>query len=193
VTLPLALPTGARGRALAAAITLLAAALLWLALVAPMLGWYAERQARLGQQRVLAQRMEAMLATLPALRRIAQDAAATATPAGAVLEGATDQVAAATLQQKLDELARASDVRIGSAEVLPAEAAGAWRAISVRVEVRAPWPALVALLAAIAGSPTPMVVDAVQLQGPPRAEHEPDLIEAHFTVTAYRDDKAAPS
>jgi general secretion pathway protein M len=96
-------------------------------------------------------------------------------------------VAAANLQQSLDDLAKAVGVRVASAETLPAEAAGTWQAIPVRVTLTASWPALVQLLKSIATAPTTMVVDNLQLRPPPPGSRDPErLIETAFSVTSWR-------
>jgi general secretion pathway protein M len=181
------LPDGPRGRALAAGVTLAGVALLWPALAAPLLDWHAGRQETLQRQAMLMARMEDLAAALPALRREAAAARAAPGRAAAALEGGSDAVAAAALEQSLDELAAGTGLRIGSAETLPAEPAGAWQAITIRVTVTASWPPLVRLLEAIAAAPTAMVVDNLQLRPPPRSSRDPDWpIDAGFNVTAWR-------
>ncbi len=125
--------------------------------------------------------------TLPAMRRQAASAADTGRQPGTLLAGATDALAAAKLQQTLDELAAAAGVRIGSQEILPVQADGEFRAIAVRVTLNAPWRAVVALLQAMAKADVPMMADEMQLRGPPTNTHDPNLpVDASFTVTAYR-------
>lgn len=180
------LPEGPRGRALAIGFTLAAAALLWFGLAAPVLEWDASRQAMLERQSVLRDRMRGLAAAVPTLRRDAE-AARDDRSAEAALEGTSDAVAAATLQQTLDDLAKTAGVRIGSAETLPSEQAGAWQAITVRVTLTASWTPLVHLLQSVAAAPTAMVVDNLQLRGPPRDSRDPDRpIDAAFSVTAWR-------
>lgn len=179
--------SGRKGQALALALTLLLAAIAWLGVVAPLANWYADRAERLRRQMALAHRMAALVETLPALRDAAGRAAESGHQPGALLAGATDPLAAALLQQKLDAMATAAGVRIGSEEILPAQAAGEFRAIAVRVTLTAPWRAVVALLEAMATADVPMMADELQLRGPPRGAKDPELpIEANLTVVAYR-------
>ncbi len=185
------LPDGRKGQALALALTGLAAAVAWFGVVAPALDWYADRDASLRRALAMRHRMAALVETLPALRAAAEDAAETGVQPGALLAGATDPLAAAALQQKLDELAAAAGVRIGSEEILPARADGDFRAIAVRVTLTAPWRAFVGLLVAIAKSDVPMATDELQVRGPPGSTRDPDLpVDATFTATAYRAAKA---
>jgi general secretion pathway protein M len=182
-----ALPSGPKGRALAVGLAMLAIVIAWLGLVAPLLDWYADREEVLRRQRALAHRMSAMVETLPALRDAATEAAESGRQPGTLLAGATDALAAATLQQKLDELATASGVRIGSEEILPVQATGDFRAIAVRVTLTAPWRAVVALLEGMAKADVPMMADEMQLRGPAANSRDTDQpVDANFTVTAYR-------
>lgn len=181
------LPSGPRGQALALGVTLVAAAILWLGIIAPLLEVFDDRAETLRRQTAMADRMAALIQTLPALQQQAAAAVASGRQTDAMLPGASDALAAAALQQKLDELATASDVRMGSQEILPAQASDGFRAIAVRVTTNAPWRSLVALFLALAQSETPMVADELALRGPLANIHDPDLpVDASFTVTSYR-------
>jgi general secretion pathway protein M len=183
----MSLPEGARGRLLAVAVLIAALDVLWLGVAQPLLDWHAGRAAQLDRESALLRRMQVLTAALPSLRQAAEAARQGPDQASAALEGATDAIAAATLQQSLDELAGGAGVRIGSVETLPAEAAGAWQAITVRVTVTAAWPPLIGLLQAIAGAPVAMQVDTLQLRPPPRNSRGAEWpIDAAFTVTAWR-------
>jgi type II secretory pathway component PulM len=188
------LPDGPRGQAMALGIAALGAALLWPGLAAPAFDWYADRAETLQREQATAARMAAQVRTLPELRGRAAELAGQA-HRDALLEGATDGVAAAALQEMLEHMAAASGTRIASAEPLPAErAAGDLRAISVRITVNAPFKAVVGLLAAIADADTPMLVDNLQLRASPMplgAEAERQM-EASFSVTAWRAGETAP-
>jgi hypothetical protein len=186
-----ALPTGRRGQALAVGVTLLAAAAAWSGIAAPLLDEWQDRAERLRRQQALEQRMEALAATLPVLREQAAGAVAAGRQSGAMLPGSSDPLAAAALQQALDAQAAASGVRIASEEILPPQAAGAFRAIAVRVTATAPYGSLVALLLALAQAKIPMIADDIALRGPPANVRDDGLpVTANFTVTAYR--PAAP-
>lgn len=191
----LALPEGPRGQALALGVTVLMAALAWFGMVAPALEWYADRTETLNRQHALARRMAALVATLPALRREAEGAGKAADDAEPLLSGASDAVAAALLQQRIDELAAAAGVRPGSEEILPAQPAGDLRAIAVRVTLNAPWKSLVGLLLALGRADIPMIAEDVQVRGlPAYAARGTDAgarvadapVDASFTVTSFR-------
>lgn len=180
------LPGGQRGRMLAVALLAVLLGLAWIALGAPLLAWHGERAERLATRQALAQRMEAVAATLPALRREA--AGETAGPqAQALVEGGSDAIAGAALQTHLGGLASRAGMALSSAEVLPAEAAGSYRRIRLRVSVNGPWPELVRLLQEIAQSTPRILVDDVQMQaGMSVTAGTAQPVGATFTVTAFR-------
>jgi general secretion pathway protein M len=196
----LALPSGPRGRALAVAIAVLGAASVWAGAVAPVLDWYGERAELLRRQSAIAYRMALLVETLPALRREALlgNNAASAGGAGraqdraaALLTGATDTIAAAALQQRIDDLAATAGVRVGSREILPGQPDGDLRAIGIRMTVTAPYRSLVGLLLALARSDTPMVADEIQVRGPGGNVRDAQLpVDASMTVTSFRAGKA---
>lgn len=186
------LPTGPRGQMLALGVTLIGAALLWLGAIAPLLDWYGEREEALRQKAAAARRMAGLVELLPQLRdRAPKPNGGDADPAS-FLGGATDAIAAAALQQRIDELAATAGVHIGSEEILPGQADGAFRAIAVRLSVNAPYPALVDWLTALAGSNLPMVTDDLQLRAQvlgrnPMERGQPDApVDASLTVTSWR-------
>jgi hypothetical protein len=180
---------------------LLAAVAFWLGTVAPIIGWYGDRAEVLRRQRAIAHRMASLVETLPALRRQAATAdgaaprsgGATADASVALLTGANDPVAAASLQQRIEELAGQAGVRVGSEEILPGQAEGDLRAIAVRLTLTAPFRSFVALLLTLSRSETPMVVDELLLRGPPGKTGDDDLpVDVSMTVTSFRSVKNDP-
>lgn len=181
------LPTGRAGRTLAAGLTVLALTLLWLGVVAPALAWYAERGERLAGRTALAARMQALADNLPALQQQAARLTASGPAGQALLGGATDAIAGATLQEAVQDIATRAGVTVSSAEVLPAEPIGRYRRIGLKVTLSAPWPLTTALLAAIAQSVPQMMVADLTMQrsvGVSAAESRP--VQAAFTVFAMQ-------
>ena len=185
---PLDLPTGRRGRLLALGITLAVLGALWAGVAAPLVEWHALRAEQVQARRALARRMAEIAETLPELRDQARLATASGrAPGEATLDGASDAIAAAALQGRLQDMAARAGAPLSSAEALPGEAAGAWRRIGVRVSVNAPWPAVVRLLQAVGAASPRMLVDDLQLRAPPlllRTGTRP--MDAGFTVFAFR-------
>jgi general secretion pathway protein M len=192
----LALPAGTRGQGLALGLTLLAAAVIWIGVIAPIWGWYDDRAELLRRQSAIAHRMASLVESLPALRRQiasmagAGDATLNNDPA-VLLTGTSDPVAAASLQQRIEDLAAQAGVQIASEEILPGQAEGDLRAIAVRLTLTAPFRSLVAMFLALSRSETPMVVDELLLRGPPARPGENELpVDVSLTVTSWRSAKA---
>ncbi|HYZ64856.1 MAG TPA: type II secretion system protein GspM [Acetobacteraceae bacterium] len=157
------LPEGARGRVLALLLLLVVVAGAWTVVAQPLLDWYAARADRLSLQEALARRMGQVAAELPALRRL-ESGTEVAAPVS-VLDGATDAVAGATLQQLLQSIAADAGATLASMEVLQGEQLAGYRRIGVRLAVAAPWPVVVKLLDAITGGSPRMLVNDLQIQG----------------------------
>nr|WP_280855587.1 type II secretion system protein GspM [Pararoseomonas indoligenes] len=185
------MPTGTRGRVLALGITVLLLAAVWLGAVAPLLDWHAARSERLAQRTALAARMAAVAETLPRLR---QEAVAVGGAPPALLEGTSDSLAGAALQSQVQEMASRAGITLGSAELLPAEAAGRYRRLSLRLSVNGSWPALIALLQALEEGTPRMLVDELQVRDAPSiAPGAGRPVAASLTVIAFRAGGEAPA
>jgi hypothetical protein len=170
--------------------------LVWIGLAAPLLDWYDDRSELLRRQQAMARRMTSLVATLPDL----EHEASTLSPnSGADAEGATagllpgvsDALAAASLQQRIDELAAKAGVRVASEEILPTQNDGDLRAISVRLTVTARYSAAVGFLLALTQSDVPIVVEELMMRGSPGKPTTGEApVDASLTVTSYRSTKA---
>jgi general secretion pathway protein M len=179
------LPTGRNGQLLAAALALVALLVVWLGVIAPVLDWYGARANRIAELRSRAARETALIATLPALREAASQAAKT--PARAVLNGATDSIAGAELQEQVQSMATSANAQLTSIETLPAEQVGNYRRIGVRVELNALLPVVVELLKSIEEAEPSMMVDDMHLTATPVGPVAVTLpLDAAFTVYAFR-------
>ena len=182
-----ALPEGRAGQAVTVALLGAVVLAAWVAVGVPALSWYAESAEALQQRTALAQRMEQVAATLPELQRQAPDAAASAVPGGALLPGATDALAGAALQQRVQDLASRSGAVLASTEALPSEPSGAQRRISLRVALTATWPVFIELLRVLGDGAPQLLVDDVQLrvlsQSTPDGETP---LDASFVVLGMR-------
>lgn len=156
------LPEGTRGRVLAVLLLVTVLASIWAGIVSPLADWYAARAGRLETDATLARRMGQIAAELPDLRARASGAAGPAPVT--VLEGASDAVAGASLQQRLQQIGASAGATLASTEVLPGEQLGAYRRIGVRLSVTAPWPVVVHLLDEITGGSPRMLVNDLQIQ-----------------------------
>jgi general secretion pathway protein M len=184
------LPTGRKGQALALALTALALVLILWGAVLPARDWYLAQAERLAQQQALAMRMARIAAALPALR--AQEAAApeAAVPV-ALLQGETDSIAAANLQERLQALAATAGTSLSSVEMLPVdrpsnEPAESDRAIRLRIMLNAPWASLMKFLDVIEAGPPLMLIDDVRLEGVRLLLHDSPPLQTSLTVTGFR-------
>ncbi|HVE20515.1 MAG TPA: type II secretion system protein GspM [Acidocella sp.] len=185
--LHLRLPDGRRGQILALGIGLAALLLLWVALLAPLFGWYQERADELAQQRVLAVRMQALAREIPTLRAaVAAQGPDQGGPA-LLLQGDSDAIAGANLQSALQDLATRSGTSLDSAALAPVQAQGPLRKLGLQVSLTASWPALISFLASIETASPRMIVGGLSLSnaGPPDAGGAPP-VQASFTVSAFR-------
>jgi general secretion pathway protein M len=186
------LPSGRWGQVLAVALAGSVAGALWFGIANPLILWHSHRAELIAERRALARHMAAVVASLPDLQR---QAAATAggPPARALLDGAADPIAGATLQGLVQDMADKSGVSVTSTEMLPASQVGAYRRIGLRVSVYAPrWSTIVHLLQSIDRAMPRMLVDDLQIHGlPARREGDGPPVDASFTVFAFR--AATPS
>lgn len=107
------LPEGVRGRVLAVI------GAVWAGVAVPLTDWYHDRTDAIDRQAVLARRMTQIAGELPTLRQ--RVASTQATTPVAVLEGASDAVAGAALQTRLQQIASGIGASLASTEVLPGE------------------------------------------------------------------------
>jgi len=158
-----ALPTGRRGRLLALAILLLAVGAAYLVIAAPLLGLYADRNALIEQRRNLAPRLGATAAELPVLRAQAAQLRATGNTKKVTLEGASDAIASANLQSRIEGIASSVGATVSSTESLPAETIGDYRRIGLRLVLSGEYETLMRLLAALETATPPLIIDNLQI------------------------------
>ena len=182
-----ALPEGRRGQAVAVGLLLLCLGLLWIVVAAPLVALHEERAEAIAGRRALAARMAQLAATLPDLRAQAASVQAVGPAQSALLGGATDAVAGATLQQLVLDLAVQAGATPSSTETLAAESVGAYRRVGVRIALTAPWPVLVRLLQAAAEATPGLLVNDLQIRGSRLLVRPADVpLDALMTVSAFR-------
>jgi general secretion pathway protein M len=182
-----ALPTGRRGQVLALALTLLVGALLWIAIVNPLTGWYALRAETLQQRRALVSREVELVKTLPELQKIGFDTESRPLPL-AVLSGDTDAYASASLQGLMQDMAGNMGATLNSIGTLPGTPVGAYQRIGLRVTMTATWQVFIQFLHSIEAATPQMLVDDLSLHSSVMTlASSADLpIQASFTVVAFR-------
>ncbi len=185
------LPTGRDGKLLAIGILVVALGLVWLALVGPLIGWYADRDQALQQRIQYAARMAAIAAQYPAARAAARAAQEQAAPSEMILSGDSDPIAGAALESLIDGLTHDSGATLISTESLPAVQDGGFRRIGLHVTARASWARLIQLLAAIERAEPRMSIGNLQIQAGPLGGPE-QLLDMSLSVTAFRAGTAPP-
>lgn len=181
------LPEGRLGQLAAIGVTLAGAALLWLLIAAPIIGWYQTREDDLAQAQRVAARLIALDREIPALHKAVGAAGLQDASAQLLLPGGSDAVAGANLQSALQSLATNAGTSLDSSELLPAQQTGALRRIGMQVSVTASYPVVIALLQAIATARPRMIVNSLSLDNTADAvsSQEPSM-EADFTVIGFR-------
>lgn len=159
------MPTGRRGRFLALGLLVAVLAGLYLLIAVPLLDLYARRAATIETQRMLLPRLAAAASELPGLRAQVTRLKAAARTRKITLDGASDAIAAANLQSRIDALANSVGATIGSTESLPASTLGPYRRIGLRFVLSGPYQPMVRLLAKIETATPPLVVDNLQIHG----------------------------
>ena len=187
-----ALPIGWRGQAMALSLLLLMLGLVYVLLAVPLQDLYADRAVRLETRQALLLKLNAVAAEIPALHAQAASLRDAASSGKVILDGASDTIASATLQGRIEALASASGVTIGSTENLAPQAQGHYRRIGLRLVVSTPYAGLVKLLGAIEGERPPLIVDELQVHSfQRRAGAAPaETLDASLQVYGFRADEA---
>ncbi len=178
--------TERRGQALAVGLLVLAVALIWAGAISPVLSWYSDRADELARRTAYLQHMRRLEAELPALRAAAARPRARAETA--MLSAATDSVAAADLQERLQAMAASAGASLTAVETLPPADGGArWHKITLRISLSAPWPVLMQLVGEIEQSPTRILIDDVHFHSPAVINHPAVLpIQASMVIYGFR-------
>ena len=180
----LTLPEGRQGKLLAIAITLLGLAVIWLAAISPILGWYQAREAALAQQQNIAAHMTALAGETAQLRAAVAAAKPQSQDQQILLAGNTDAIAGANLQSALQNLAGQAGTSLDSSEVLPVVQQGALRRIGIQVSVTATWPVLIGFLQSISTARPRMIVSQLSIMtGSQTGSDQP--LQASFSVNAF--------
>jgi hypothetical protein len=172
-----ALPTGRKGQILALGLTTLVLAVLWLGVVMPVIDWHNERADALVRKAALVQRMDALVATRAAVKEQAKAVGAGET---ALIEGDSESVAGATLQELLQAMFMRAGVQLNSVETLSGDETGAYRRIRLRVSFNVSWPVLMSLLKEFEAARPALLIDELSVQP---ALHRISTAPGTFDVT----------
>jgi general secretion pathway protein M len=191
------MPTGRRGRLLALSLMLLVLGGIYFLAVAPLVDLYRGREADLENGRMVLPHLQAAAAALPALRAQVAELRAAARTRKVTLDGASDAIASANLQSRIEGFAVSAGATIGSTESLPAETADGYRRIGLRFALNGPYDTLVKLLAKIEEAAPPLIVDNLQVHGVLRRPGLPPgpgsefALDAGLDVYGFRSEQAS--
>jgi len=185
------LPKGRLGRLSALILLLISLAGFYLLAINPLLDFYAQRQAVLEQRRMLLPHLKAAAEELPELRARASELRAAANNRKVTVEGASDSIASANLQSRIEELASSVGATIGSTESLPGEVRSGYRRIGLRYVLSGPYETLVRLLAVLEAATPPLVIDNLHIHGVLRRPGTPAAagLDAGLDVFAFRNNE----
>jgi general secretion pathway protein M len=187
------LPTGHRGRFLALLLLLVALGAVYLVLAAPLIELYTGRAAIVEDKRMLVPRLQAAAAELPELRGRVAELRATAGARKVTLEGSSDAIASANLQNHIAEFATSVGVTIGSTESLPVETRGGYRRIGLRFTLNGPYEALLKFIAKLEAATPPLVLENLHIHGVLRRPGTPQAgaLDAGLDVFGFRNNDNA--
>ena len=184
------MPTGRQGRVLALGFLLIALGGIYLVVVAPLLDLYAQRAATLESRLMLLPRLHAAAEEVPELRVRVEQLRTGAGTQKLTLEGASDAVAAAALQSRIEELAASVGATIGSTESLAPEARSGYRRIGLRYVLSGSYETLIKLIAKLEAATPPLVIDNLHIHGVlrrPGMQAAAASLDAGLDVYGYRD------
>lgn len=189
------LPTGRSGQMLAIGILLLVLASLYFIAVAPLIEAYQQRAARIEDDRALLPRLTRVADGLPTLHSELARLRASVPTRRMTLEGASDAIASANLQSRIEGFASAAGAAIGSTESLPVETRDGYRRIGLRFSLNGSYATLVRLLAKLQEATPPLVLDNLQIHGVLRRPGLPQsgggdtALDAGLDVYGFRGDE----
>ena len=187
------LPTGHQGRFLALLLLLVVLGAVYLVVAAPLIELYVGRAAQIEDKRMLVPRLKAAAAQLPELRAQVADLRATAGTRKVTLEGSSDAIASANLQNHIAEFATSVGVTIGSTESLPVETRGGYRRIGLRFTLNGPYEALLKFIAKLEAATPPLVLENLHIHGVLRRPGTPQAgaLDAGLDVFGFRNNDNA--
>jgi len=140
------LPDGTRGKVLAVAILITAAATIYFAVISPVLAFYDANAQALEQRHELLRRYRSAVAELPSLRMQQKQSGTAANDRQLLLSGDSDAITLAALQARLKDVVESNGAEIASASALPADTTGLLRRVGVRVAFSGDLEALTTIL-----------------------------------------------
>lgn len=178
-------------RALAVAILVAIVAVIYFALVQPLIDTYAADNVAIAQQQEVLLRYQRAAQELPVrqkeLAALKQDQA----KADGFLEGSSDTLIAAQIQNRVKTLANAAKTELKSSQVLPAAPDGKLKRIAIRGQISATTAGLLTIFHDLEAQSPSLFLDNVTLQARPLTLRDRDnpgngnTIDVQFDVYGY--------
>jgi general secretion pathway protein M len=178
-------------RALAIAILVAIVALIYDGVAQPLIDTYDEDRATITERQDALSRYQRAAQELPQRQRALTALQQQQTKADGFLEGASDTLIAAQIQNRVKALATKAQAELRSSQVLPAESDGKLKRIAVRNQVSAGTGGLLAIFHDLEAQSPSLFLDNVTLQVRPltlRDRNNPgngDTIDVQFDVYGY--------
>jgi general secretion pathway protein M len=187
----LSLPEGRVGQALAIGISAAAVLAVSLGVIAPAVGWYQQRQARLSLAQQEIAHITHALPLIPLYRQEIIASEAGSRTRLTLLAGDSDAIAGADLQSEIASLTSATNATLVSTAILSVQPAGALRGVTLEVNLTATWPQLIALLAAINTARPRIILSNLTIENASQtAEAGPEsVLQVSFSTTGFRSTK----
>ncbi len=178
----------------ALAFLFLAGAAIWLAIVSPLAGQFAAYRQTVEAAEEQGVRLQRLAAMTPRLHTQLARARRDPSTRGQLLRGANDELAAATLQNRVKQVAGRNGLTLRSVQNLAPAQEDEFRRIGIRVALEGDVAALQKVFHALETSPTLLFLDNVQIRArgggriarkPNRAAPRIDLLTVRFDVFGY--------
>ena len=157
------LPEGTAGQVLALLVAALGAAVFYLLILSPILGFYADREEVLDRRVAMAQRYQTLVSQLPRLRE-ADKKWRDQDGGELLLQGSSDALAFAALQSAMKGLVEDAGASLSSSEVLQPATEGRFRRVGIRVAFSGDLKLVTAVLKAVQTSRPILSVGDFSLQ-----------------------------
>jgi hypothetical protein len=178
---------------LALTLALVVLATFYAAVAVPVLDLYASNAATAETRRALVAKLNAIARELPPLRARVAELRVSAAYKKLTLDGASDAIASAALQSRIDEIASSAGVMIASTESLPIRGENGYHRLGLRIVLKGGYDGLVKLLAGLERAEPPLVVDNLQIRS---FQKRPGMapvsaLDTSLDVFGFRVDEAA--
>lgn len=168
----------------AAAIGLLIAvlAIIYVALIAPLVTAFGRVNGEIAQSTELLERYKNIASRRSVLEDLLERVNAGHTESGVYLPGDTDALAAARLQEIVNSRVESNGAQVRSVQILPAKEDGDFRRVGVRIQMTASIAAIARILYAFEAGGTYLFVDNLEISNRRRRKRDDDQTSPQLLV-----------